>query len=160
MVGLLDTFSVEVVEMQTFAGKITDQLQKLKSKDVRIVLGSFDASWARRIFCEARREGMFGRRYQWVLVGLYGESWWLEDQFAGPEAAEPCTVAEVLHALPGAVFADVLHLSNNQRKTVSGMTASQYYEQYNHVRGNAYSRFHGYAYDGIWAIASTLHQSA
>ncbi|XP_037074504.1 gamma-aminobutyric acid type B receptor subunit 2-like, partial [Pollicipes pollicipes] len=158
MVGLLDTFSVEVVEMQTFAGKITDQLQKLKSKDVRIVLGSFDASWARRIFCEARREGMFGRRYQWVLVGLYGESWWLEDQFAGPEAAEPCTVAEVLHALPGAVFADVLHLSNNQRKTVSGMTASQYYEQYNHVRGNAYSRFHGYAYDGIWAIASTLHQ--
>ncbi|XP_043240223.1 gamma-aminobutyric acid type B receptor subunit 2-like isoform X2 [Amphibalanus amphitrite] len=161
MVKLLDTFQVDVVAMETFAGKLTDQLEKLKAKDVRIVLGSFDESWARRIFCEARRVGMFGRRYQWLLVGLYSERWWERDQFAGPEPADPaerCSPEDVVPALQGAVLTDVLHLSNSRRRVISGMTASEYKKQYDHVRGKDYSRFHGYAYDGIWAIASALHQ--
>ena len=37
-------------------------------------------------------------------------------------------------------------------------TASEYKKQYDRARGKDYSRFHGYAYDGIWAIASALHQ--
>ena len=124
MVKQLDTYQVEVVSMQTFAGKLTDQLEKLKAADVRIVLGSFDESWARRIFCEARRMGMFGRRYQWLLVGLYSERWWEKEQFAGPQPSQPaerCSPADVLPALQGAVLTDVLHLSNDQRRAISGM---------------------------------------
>ena len=37
-------------------------------------------------------------------------------------------------------------------------TATEYERQYDSARGGDYSRFHGYAYDGIWAIASALHQ--
>lgn len=44
-----------------------------------------------------------------------------------------------------------------QNVTVSGMTASQYEELYKIVNLGEYSRFHGYAYDGIWAIALALH---
>ena len=128
MVRQLDTYQVEVVAMQTFAGKLTDQLKKLKDKDVRIILGSFDESWARRIFCEARRIGMFGRRYQWLLVGLYSERWWERDQFSGPEPEDPaqrCSPAEVKPALQGAVLTDVLHLSNDHRRAISGMVGDE-----------------------------------
>lgn len=36
-------------------------------------------------------------------------------------------------------------------------TAEKYNEMYQVVKLNEYSRFHGYAYDGIWAIALALH---
>ena len=32
----------------------------------------------------------------------------------------------------------------------------EYEDEYNSRRGNDYSRFHGYAYDGIWAIALAI----
>jgi len=35
--------------------------------------------------------------------------------------------------------------------------AKKYKEQYDVVNLGEYSRFHGYAYDGIWAIALALH---
>lgn len=35
-------------------------------------------------------------------------------------------------------------------------TSSDYDNIYNNVRGEHYSRFHGYAYDGVWVIARAL----
>lgn len=49
--------------------KEMDQLKKLHQKDVRVILGYFDEHWARRIFCEAYRKGMYGKNYQWIITG-------------------------------------------------------------------------------------------
>lgn len=35
-------------------------------------------------------------------------------------------------------------------------TADEYLKEYNRRRGNEYSRFHGYTYDGIWAVALAI----
>ena len=35
-------------------------------------------------------------------------------------------------------------------------TATRYESLYNRVRNGEYSRFHGYAYDGVWVIARAL----
>lgn len=39
---------------------------------------------------------------------------------------------------------------------LSTQTPRQYLEAYNARRGSHYSRFHGYAYDGIWVIALAI----
>lgn len=39
-------------------------------------------------------------------------------------------------------------------------TPQQYEQDYNKMRGSAeYSKFHGFAYDGIWVIATTLQRA-
>lgn len=53
LVSDLDQNDVEVVESQSFATEVTTALEKLKDKDVRIILGNFNELWAREIFCEA-----------------------------------------------------------------------------------------------------------
>ena len=35
-------------------------------------------------------------------------------------------------------------------------TPKEYLQAYNRKRGRHYSRFHGYAYDGIWVIATAI----
>jgi ABC-type branched-subunit amino acid transport system substrate-binding protein len=35
-------------------------------------------------------------------------------------------------------------------------TADEYLKEYNRRRGSEYSRFHGYTYDGIWAVALAI----
>lgn len=55
LISDLDQNDVEVVESQSFATEVTSALDKLKEKDVRIILGNFNEVWARRIFCEAHK---------------------------------------------------------------------------------------------------------
>lgn len=55
LVADLDTMNAEVAETASFANEVASSLRKLKEKDVRIILGNFDESWARKIFCEAHR---------------------------------------------------------------------------------------------------------
>lgn len=35
-------------------------------------------------------------------------------------------------------------------------TANEYQDLYDSVRGNEYSKYHGYAFDGIWVIAKAV----
>ena len=55
LVADLDDNKLEVLETQSFSMEVTTALEKLKDKDVRIILGNFNEGWARRIFCEAFR---------------------------------------------------------------------------------------------------------
>lgn len=49
----LDTNGFLIEETQSFANEVKTALSKLKEKDVRIILGNFNETWALRIFCEA-----------------------------------------------------------------------------------------------------------
>ncbi|XP_053996169.1 gamma-aminobutyric acid type B receptor subunit 2-like isoform X2 [Hylaeus anthracinus] len=153
LVADLDASKMEVVETQSFATEVTTALEKLKEKDVRIILGNFNEIWARRIFCEAYKFGMFGRKYQWVIMGTYAEEWWLRP-------GGGCAPTELSEALHGAILTDLLPLTTEQRYTVSGITPKQYQAEYDSRRGTEYSRFHGYTYDGIWAVALAIQHVA
>ncbi|ODM95362.1 Gamma-aminobutyric acid type B receptor subunit 1 [Orchesella cincta] len=174
LVGSLEPMGVRVVAAQSFADDISYHIHKLKEKDVRIILGNFNETWARRIFCEAYRENLYGKKYQWLIVAAYTPTWWRKQDDVN------CTVEEVETALKGALLMDLLPLSSSSDITISGLvsnfvilmflfpniltealllpqTADQYNDMYQVVKLNEYSRFHGYAYDGIWAIALALH---
>lgn len=56
MVAELDSQGLDVVETQSFATDVKEALEKLKEKDVRIILGNFNEYWARKVFCEAYRQ--------------------------------------------------------------------------------------------------------
>ncbi|XP_033220123.1 gamma-aminobutyric acid type B receptor subunit 2 isoform X2 [Belonocnema kinseyi] len=153
LVSDLDDNKLEVIDTQSFSMEVTTALEKLKDKDVRIILGNFNEGWARRIFCEAYRLGMFGRKYQWVIMGTYGEEWWLRP-------GGGCAPSELSEALHGTILTDLLPLATEQQITVSGITPEEYRVEYDSRRGTEYSRFHGYTYDGIWAVALAIQHVA
>lgn len=59
---------------------------------------------------------MYGRKYQWVIMGMYTEGWWLK-------ADVVCAPAELAEALHGTILTDLLPLSTQQQITVSGIVS-------------------------------------
>lgn len=148
----LDSNGFLIEETQSFATEVKTALAKLKEKDVRIILGNFNETWALRIFCEAYNLEMFGRAYTWLLLGTYSNNWW--------HRHAPCSRRNLTAALDTTILTDLLPLSTTGETTVSGITAKDYHVEYDRRRGLEYSRFHGYTYDGIWAMALAIQTVA
>uniref|UniRef100_A0A6B2EBK5 Gamma-aminobutyric acid type B receptor subunit 2 n=1 Tax=Phlebotomus kandelakii TaxID=1109342 RepID=A0A6B2EBK5_9DIPT len=148
MVADLDAMGMEVVETQSFVQDVSESLLKLKEKDVRIILGNFNETWARRVFCQAHRLEMFGRSYQWIIMGTYTTEWW--------NSSVDCNQKDLQEALDCTIMTDLLPLSTSGDITISGITSDEYLTEYDKRRGGEYSRFHGYTYDGIWAVALAI----
>ncbi|XP_022257647.1 gamma-aminobutyric acid type B receptor subunit 2-like, partial [Limulus polyphemus] len=149
----LETAKIEIAAQHGFVDELQSAIRKLKEKDVRIILGNFDQSWAGQIFCEAYHVGLYGRKYQWIIVGMYDEHWWRNN-----DKHITCDQSQLQEALEGYIATDVLPLSTEDKITVSGLIPAEYEAQYNQARRGSYSRFHGYAYDGIWAIALAIEK--
>ncbi|XP_055525482.1 gamma-aminobutyric acid type B receptor subunit 2 isoform X2 [Wyeomyia smithii] len=149
MVADLDAMGLDVVETQSFVYDVEESLRKLREKDVRIILANFNEYWARKVFCEAYKLEMYGRSYQWLIMGTYTNEWWAEND-------TDCLVDQVRTALESSMLVDLLPLSTSKHVTISGINADEYLTEYNSRRGNEYSRFHGYTYDGIWAVACAI----
>lgn len=115
MVADLDAMDVEVVETQSFVTDVRESLQKLLAKDVRIILGNFNEHWARHVFCEAHRLNMFGRSYQWLIMGTYSENWW--------NVTSNCEPDEIEAALESTIMTDLLPLSTTGDITVAGIVS-------------------------------------
>ncbi|XP_074593513.1 gamma-aminobutyric acid type B receptor subunit 2-like isoform X2 [Brevipalpus obovatus] len=135
--------------------EIVKVFEKLKSEGIRIILGSFGEEFARKIFCEAYKHDIFGRKYQWIIAGQFQEDWWnVVDTSMG------CEQEQLLRAMDGYISTETLELSSSSQVTASGLIAAQYKAEYDRVRRNHYSKYHGYAYDGVWTIAFALHNTA
>ncbi|GJQ78108.1 GABA-B-R2 [Trypoxylus dichotomus] len=155
LVAELDTLGYLVVETQSFTNEVHTALTKLKNEDTRVILGNFNEYYAREIFCEAYRLEMYGRRFQWIIMGTYSSEWWRKSHID-----LNCTIDEVESALEQTILTDLLPLSTSGEITISGITAEEYLAEYNSRRGSEYSRFHGYTYDGIWAVALAIQNVA
>ena len=119
LVSLLDSAGIALIETQGFVNDLTQPLAKLVEKDVRIILASFNATWARRVFCEVFRTNLYGRHYQWIITGPRQDFWWREE-----DTSVNCSVYEILAALEGAFVVDVLPLTNSKQKTISGLVST------------------------------------
>ncbi|XP_054162297.1 gamma-aminobutyric acid type B receptor subunit 2-like [Oppia nitens] len=147
----LDRANIDIVSSQSIADELKpdNYLQKFKINDVRIILGNFGEEWGQKIFCQAYRDGLYGRRYQWIVSGLYEDKWWQNVHHLD------CSEKELMTALDGYISTDVLPLTSSQT-TDFGLTTYEYEAEYSRMRKQEYSRYHGYAYDGIWAIALAI----
>ena len=65
----------------------------------------------RHIFCNAFRKGVYGNKYQWLIVGMYDDNWWMKEG--------PCKPEEIQKALVGAMIMDILPLASSEDITVS-----------------------------------------
>ena len=57
---------------------------------------------------------MDGKKFQWLIVGMYQEKWWekgIEDT--------TCTAAEIQQGLIGTMVLDILPLASNEDITIS-----------------------------------------
>lgn len=98
---------------------------------------------------------MHGKKYQWIIMGTYSQEWWNVQ-----EDYNNCSQVEIAQALEQTILTDLLPLSTTGEITVSGITADEYKFEYDSRRGGEYSRFHGYTYDGVWAVALAIQHVA
>ena len=66
------------------------------------------------ITLQAKAQKMFGAKYVWIIPGDYKDRWWEEHDTS-------CTPGQLQEALVGHFGTDVLTLSTNGVKTVSGL---------------------------------------
>ncbi|XP_064634333.1 gamma-aminobutyric acid type B receptor subunit 2-like [Lineus longissimus] len=124
-------------------------LKQFQKQDMRIFIGNFDETMARRVFCEAYKLSLFGPKHVWMVLGWWKDDWWKVQDV-------DCTLGQMMEAIDGYFATDILQLSTSPLKTIAGKTASGYKKRYDRRRGEEYSKYHGYAYDGIWVIAKAL----
>ncbi|KAJ7420660.1 gamma-aminobutyric acid type B receptor subunit 2-like protein [Willisornis vidua] len=155
LTGVLYGEDIEISDTESFSNDPCTSVKKLKGNDVRIILGQFDEEMAVKVFCCAYDEEMYGSKYQWIIPGWYENLWW-ESWINSSQ----CLSKNLLAAMEGYIGVDFEPLSSKTKKTISGRTPQQYEKEYNAKRGDGQSsKFHGYAYDGIWVIAKTLQRA-
>ncbi|XP_022239324.1 gamma-aminobutyric acid type B receptor subunit 2-like, partial [Limulus polyphemus] len=99
----------------------------------------------------AYKTGLYGRKYQWIIVGIYDNGWWQKHA-----NNLTCSQSHLKEAIKGYLATDILPLSSTNDITVSGLTSAEYNAQYKQRYRQGNNRFHGYAYDGIWVIALAI----
>lgn len=115
LVAVMDSENITVLETQSFVSDVREALKKLREKDVRIILGNFNEYWARKVFCEAYRLEMYGRSYQWLIMGTYSRNWW------NSTYDTECSPDDLQKALDATILTDLLPLSTTGDITVSGI---------------------------------------
>ncbi|KAF2880965.1 hypothetical protein ILUMI_25181, partial [Ignelater luminosus] len=79
-VNELEAANISCVATITFSlENFKEQLRVLKELDTRIIIGSFSAKIAPKIFCEAFNLKMYGKDYVWILQN-HNILWWKNSQ--------------------------------------------------------------------------------
>lgn len=68
----------------------------------------------RVLFCDAFHKGVYGNKFQWLIVGMYQDEWWTRG-----EGETRCTPQEIQTALMGSMVMEILPLASNEEITVS-----------------------------------------
>ncbi|XP_028820374.1 gamma-aminobutyric acid type B receptor subunit 2 isoform X2 [Denticeps clupeoides] len=149
----LEKADIQIADTESFSNDPCVNVKKLKDNDVRIIIGQFDENLASKVFCCAYNLNMYGNKYQWIIPGWYQGNWWEQANSTN------CTTKKLLTAMEGYISVDFEPLSSRQIRGISGRTPQEYEREYTREReqkGVEASKFHGFAYDGIWVIAKTL----
>lgn len=150
----LEKADIQIADTESFSNDPCVNVKKLKDNDVRIIIGQFDENLASKVFCCAYNLNMYGSKYQWIIPGWYQGRWW--EVWANSTS---CTSKKLLTAMEGYISVDFEPLSARRIEGISGMTPQQYEEEYERElekAGVEWSKFHGFAYDGMWVMAEVL----
>lgn len=155
---------IEIVTRQSFLTDPTDAVKNLVRQDARIIVGMFYVAAARRVFCEAYKQNVFGKQYVWLLIGWYEDGW-----YTVQDKGHNCTTEQMKEALEGHFTTEALMLNQGNQETISGMSSQQFLERYERALAEQNGGLQGYkpeghqeaplAYDAIWAIALALNKT-
>ncbi|XP_071835075.1 gamma-aminobutyric acid type B receptor subunit 1-like [Apostichopus japonicus] len=140
-----------------------NQVENLKSQDVRILFSIVYESQTRFIFCETYKAGFYGPHIVWVIPFWYRPNWWLiEDDNVNCTAEE---LEEILFTTT-VLGVDVPLISPLEKPTISGITPIGFVEEMKHrltwpkYQAYTFNSYTAYTYDAIWTIGLLLNRSA
>ncbi|KAH3798193.1 hypothetical protein DPMN_151786, partial [Dreissena polymorpha] len=152
---------IEVAVRQNFLTDPTNAVRNLKRQDARIIVGVFYEDMARRVFCQAYKEKLYGRKYVWFIIGWYPDNWYkVEDPSVN------CTADQLREALEGHITTEAVILHQENTVTFSNMTAQRFKQRLDAILNVPdTSQVGGYpeaplAYDAVWALALALNKTA
>ncbi|XP_052790371.1 gamma-aminobutyric acid type B receptor subunit 1-like [Mya arenaria] len=155
------TAGIEVAVRQNFLTDPTNAVRNLKRQDARIIVGVFYEDMARRVFCQAYKEKLYGRKYVWFIIGWYPNNWYkVKDESIN------CTSDQLKEALEGHITTEAVILHQENTVTFSNMTAQTFKQRLDAVLNVPdTSQVGGYpeaplAYDAVWALALALNKTA
>ncbi|CAJ0953804.1 unnamed protein product, partial [Mesorhabditis belari] len=147
------------VQRQSFFGDPADAVKTLKRQDARIIVGLFYEADARRVLCQAYKQGVYGRKYVWFFIGWYSNTWHIPPF----EEHLNCTSDQMEIAAQYHFTTESLMLSLDSTPGVSGYTGNQFknrlIERVDSDRSPG--EMGGFpeaplAYDAVWALALAL----
>uniref|UniRef100_A0A915Q272 Gamma-aminobutyric acid type B receptor subunit 2 n=1 Tax=Setaria digitata TaxID=48799 RepID=A0A915Q272_9BILA len=132
------------------------ELNELKKRDARILIGDFEESLAVRILCEAYKNGIYGENYAWILPGYHKNDWWRN------VSEVSCTVEQLAIVIEGHFAVEFSPYSQRlARLTVANKTVSAIRTELDNKQSlSAESVFNGYVYDGLWTLALAVERVA
>lgn len=146
---------IKQIASESFRDSAVVQMENLKKKDARIIIGNFLEPGARKVFCEAYRLGMYGAKFVWILLGYMAKDWWLVN-----DSSITCSSQQLLKASEGHLATDFLWTTHPDAKIVSGKTVRDFLGEYeSKVPPDLQDDHRGYAYDAVWAMALALNKT-
>ncbi|KPM06518.1 gamma-aminobutyric acid type B receptor subunit 1-like protein, partial [Sarcoptes scabiei] len=175
---------IEIVTRVSFLEDPTEAVKSLARQDARIIIGMAYGGAARKMMCEAYKNGLYGKQHVWFLIG------WYEDNWFHPVPGINCTMEEMMMVVEKHFTTEALMLNQGQEITIAGknisnksikniqsssyslgMTARDWLSEYQKQLPRYKNWFpHGdkpqegfqeapLAYDAIWAVAFALNRS-
>ncbi|CAI9738858.1 gamma-aminobutyric acid type B receptor subunit 1-like [Octopus vulgaris] len=153
--------NIDIAVRQSFLTDPTNAVKNLKRQDARIIVGVFYEDMARRVFCQAYKEKLYGKKYVWFIIGWYPDNWYMAE-----DKSINCTVDQLKEALEGHFTTEAMILNQQPTKTLANMTSQRYKERLDSkLNVSDTSQVTGYpesplAYDALWAVALALNKTA
>ncbi|XP_072022904.1 gamma-aminobutyric acid type B receptor subunit 1-like [Amphiura filiformis] len=164
MHDLLKEANITLVTSESFFTNPRNQIENIKRKDAKIIIGNMFEDTARKVFCEAYKEGITGKGYVWMMLGWYEHKFWEKSKHA--EDIIDCTAKEMEQAVDGYIGTTGTLLNDPAISKVANITSTEYISRLK-LRltqpENLKYDFNPYGatgYDGAWIIALMLHEAA
>ncbi|XP_071485505.1 gamma-aminobutyric acid type B receptor subunit 1-like [Diadema antillarum] len=154
-------YDMEIVSRQSFLTVPDSAVGNLKRQDARIIIGVFYVGMARRVFCEAYKQKLYGHKIVWFLIGWYPDNWYedLED-----DKHVNCTAEQLKEALQYHITTEGMMLKPDDTPSISGMTSKEFLARLDKKIEQSPASTSGYpeaplAYDAVWALALALNKT-
>ncbi|XP_033634235.1 gamma-aminobutyric acid type B receptor subunit 2-like [Asterias rubens] len=150
--------NISVVSTETFYNDPLEALQRLKTKDVRIIVTSFFEEKARKIFCDILKLELYGANYVWIMPGYFDDEW-----KAKVDEEIDCSVDDLKRATEGYLTVTYSFYGVGTNVGRCGKTPEEFRREMADALGyNVSVATRGSAalgYDAIWSLAMAMHEA-
>ncbi|XP_041463881.1 gamma-aminobutyric acid type B receptor subunit 1-like [Lytechinus variegatus] len=157
--SLLDDRNITLVTRQSFYYDPAGVMDRLKSKDARIMIASFSEETARKVLCEAFMRELYGPKRIFIFRGFLESNWW---KTSDKPVDLGCTDDDMMTVLQS-VITVYFNMNARQRTAVAtAQTSLSFRKEMSRFLGSTILTSHDVAanaHDGIWAIGYGLNQS-
>ncbi len=122
------TMSRSILENQK-SNQYETILNEFISDDIKIIIGLFDYNTTLRLFCEVYKKNMYGKKYQWIILGTDTKRFLYSNDMPSGD----CTREQIFTALNGTLQTRIVQYSHEFKDHMSGLNINS---KFNHENSN------------------------